>query len=211
MINLFLKLTSSVLCVALLVLLVASAGAEELTKQHESQVVTVEEWLPNEMTSYVANYAYRDDLIDAVKLYCSNDTTAVKYVDLILENAWRTNLDPWLIASVIAKESSFRRKAKSSVGAYGLMQIMPQWNLDNGEVEWTRIKHRAGRNLFDPEVNIRYGTLILKHYFEKYKTSKKALAAYNGSKGSQRYPNAVYAIFQGQMPVYVTVAKNEAQ
>lgn len=43
----------------------------------------------------------------------------------ILDSAAEHNLDPLLVASVIAAESAFRPRAKSHCGAKGLMQLMP--------------------------------------------------------------------------------------
>lgn len=96
----------------------------------------------------------------------------------------RHNLDPALVLALITIESRFDPFATSSVGAQGLMQIMPFWKNELGT---------KSDNLFDVATNIRYGCAILKHYIKRYRTERKALAAYNGSKGRDKYPNKVFS------------------
>ncbi len=98
--------------------------------------------------------------------------------------AQRNNLDPTLILALIAIESRFDPFATSSVGAQGLMQVMPFWKNELGS---------QNDNLYDVATNIRYGCAILKLYTKRYHTDKKALAAYNGSKGKDKYPNKVFS------------------
>jgi len=92
------------------------------------------------------------------------------------------NLDPALVLALITVESRFDPFATSAVGAQGLMQVMPFWKKELGGTQ---------DNLFDVSTNIRYGTAILKHYIKRYHGVEHALAAYNGSKGSDRYPNKI--------------------
>ena len=68
------------------------------------------------------------------------------------------------------------------------MQVMPFWKQEIG---------RPDDNLTDPETNLRYGCQILKFYIQREGGDlKRALAAYNGSSGSLRYPNKVYNAWQ---------------
>ena len=71
------------------------------------------------------------------------------------------NLAPALIASVIRNESSFRPMAESSVGARGLMQVMPE------TAEWIAHKLKVSDYHFDqlytPETNIRFGCWYLNY------------------------------------------------
>ena len=83
------------------------------------------------------------------------------YRDLITAIASEYNLAPSLIASVIMNESSFRSGAESSVGARGLMQIMPD------TAEW--IAHKLHMDnyrldkLYEPDINIRFGCWYLNY------------------------------------------------
>lgn len=98
--------------------------------------------------------------------------------------AKRADLPPELVLSVIHVESLFNRWAISSVGAQGLMQIMPFWLKEIG---------REGDSLFDIKTNLRFGCTILRHYLDKEKGNlTRALARYNGSLGRFKYPNKVF-------------------
>jgi len=98
--------------------------------------------------------------------------------------AARVDLDPELILAVIQVESNFDRFAVSVVGARGLMQIMPFWLDEIG---------RPDDNLFDIATNLRFGCTILRHYLDiENGNLTRALARYNGSLGSMRYPSLVY-------------------
>lgn len=85
-----------------------------------------------------------------------------------------------LVYAVIYCESSFDPKVKSSVGAVGLMQLMPM-TMDwlsrlMGEDEPTGI-------ITDPETNIKYGTYYLSYLYKKFSSWETALAAYNAGHG----------------------------
>ena len=110
--------------------------------------------------------------------------TRMNLIKLIRYEAQRAGLDPQLVFSVIEVESNFNPKAVSPVGALGLMQIMPFWTevLSTGEKEM----------LFEPQINVRYGCLILAHYLEIEKGNvARALARYNGSLGRTVYSDKV--------------------
>lgn len=97
--------------------------------------------------------------------------------------ARKANLHPELVLAVIEVESRFDRFAISNAGARGLMQIMPFWLKEIG---------RPDDNLFKPQTNLRFGCTILRYYLDMEKGDLgPALARYNGSSGSTRYPNKV--------------------
>lgn len=92
-------------------------------------------------------------------------------------NAALYGLDPLLVASVIRTESSWRTAAKSSVGATGLMQLMP----DTGK--WIAAKNGWEYKeavLTDGAANIRLGCWYLGYLRDKFGGDLTlALAAYN--------------------------------
>jgi soluble lytic murein transglycosylase-like protein len=51
-----------------------------------------------------------------------SQSTAERYTDLILQNAERNKLDPFLVSAIIRVESHGRWWAMSGKGDYGLMQ-----------------------------------------------------------------------------------------
>jgi len=93
-------------------------------------------------------------------------------------------IPPDVALAVMYVESSFDRFAVSVVGAQGLMQVMPFWRKTLGNPD---------DNLFNVEVNIRYGCAIIRHYLNSYSSLDLALSAYNGSVGSHRYSRKVHA------------------
>ncbi|MBW1999694.1 MAG: lytic transglycosylase domain-containing protein [Deltaproteobacteria bacterium] len=92
-----------------------------------------------------------------------------KYEGIIRQACREFNLEPLFVKAVIRAESGFDRRALSSKGAKGLMQLMPE----------TAEAMEVG-DPFDPEENIFGGTRYLGLLLERYNQDKKlALAAYN--------------------------------
>ncbi|MBR5960672.1 MAG: dephospho-CoA kinase [Clostridia bacterium] len=83
------------------------------------------------------------------------------YSDVIRKNAAEFHLSPALVAAVIRNESSFRPTVQSSVGARGLMQLMPD------TAEWIARKLSVDDYTFDmmdvPEKNVRFGCWYLNY------------------------------------------------
>ncbi|MDO4694852.1 MAG: lytic transglycosylase domain-containing protein [Eikenella sp.] len=102
----------------------------------------------------------------------------------------RAGLDTQMVLGLIQVESAFRQYAISGVGARGLMQVMPFWKNHIGKPE---------HNLFDIRTNLRYGCTILRHYRNVENGNlQRALARYNGSLGSSRYPDAVIGAWKNR-------------
>ena len=78
---------------------------------------------------------------------------------------------------MIEQESKFRADAKSSAGAIGLMQLQPA--TAKGIAIRTGGSKFVLSDLYDPELNIRYGSWYLHHLLVKYGDERLALAAYN--------------------------------
>ncbi|MAP29744.1 MAG: hypothetical protein CMK93_03345 [Pseudomonas sp.] len=92
-------------------------------------------------------------------------------------------MKPDLVLAVMHVESLFDPYALSYVGAQGVMQVMPFWKAEIG---------RPDDNLIDLATNLQYGCAILKFYLDKENGNlRRALARYNGSLGSNRYPDKV--------------------
>ena len=109
-------------------------------------------------------------------------TLPLQHEDIIRQQAKEKGVDAALIAAVIDTESKFS-DAESSAGARGLMQITPE--------AAQFIEKQSGGTSFklsdlsDPEINIRYGTFLLKELLERYDgDTVAALAAYNAGPGN---------------------------
>ena len=92
-------------------------------------------------------------------------------------HATNYRLDPALLAAVIEQESKFNADAKSSTGAIGLMQLQP------ATAEGIAVRTGGSKfvlsDLYNPEINVRYGAWYLRHLLDKYRNERIALAAYN--------------------------------
>jgi peptidoglycan lytic transglycosylase len=101
----------------------------------------------------------------------------LRYEQIVRGHAKNYNLDPALLAAVIYQESKFRADAKSSSGAIGLMQLRPE-TAEGIAIRTGGTRFRVS-DLYNPEINVRYGSWYLRHLLDKYNDEKTALAAYN--------------------------------
>lgn len=100
----------------------------------------------------------------------------LEYWDLIRKHAAANKLDPYLVAALMAQESTFVPDIKSHAGAYGLMQMMPS----TGRRYARKLKLRYSvRLLTTPETNIRMGTMYLADKIREFGSVHLALASYN--------------------------------
>ncbi len=84
-------------------------------------------------------------------------------------------LDPLLILAVMAIESRYNPVAESSMGAKGLMQIIPKYHQEK------LLEHGGEHALLDPEVNIQVGAQILREYLRRFGETEAALQKYAGA------------------------------
>lgn len=97
-----------------------------------------------------------------------------KYDSIIQTMADKYNVPFDLIKRVINAESAFNSNATSSVGAMGLMQLMP------ATAKWLGVS-----NAYSPTQNIEGGTKYLSQLLKKYDGNNKlAVAAYNAGPGN---------------------------
>jgi soluble lytic murein transglycosylase len=101
----------------------------------------------------------------------------LKYSTIVRAHAHNYDLNPALLAAVIDEESKFHADAKSSAGAVGLMQLLPA--TAKGIAIHTGGSKFVTSDLYDPEINVRYGAWYLHHLLQKYGDERLALAAYN--------------------------------
>lgn len=102
-------------------------------------------------------------------------TSGDRALDLIIFRAGeRHGVDPRFIHAVIWQESKYKVRARSHVGAQGLMQLMPPTAKRFGCVD-----------AHDPADNIEAGTKYLRWLLKRFKGNVSlALAGYNAGEGS---------------------------
>jgi soluble lytic murein transglycosylase len=106
----------------------------------------------------------------------------LRYEEIVRGHARNYELEPALLAAVIYQESRFDARAESESGAIGLMQLLP--DTAKGIAVRTGGSRFQVDDLYDPEINVRYGSWYLRHLLNKYGEVNKALAAYNGGQGN---------------------------
>lgn len=106
----------------------------------------------------------------------------LKYTEFVDKYSQEYSVPKHLIYAVIKVESGFESDAVSKKGAIGLMQIMP------ATYEWIASKldeTDLNQNLlYNPEINIKYGTFYLDWLYSKYGSWEIAVAAYNAGHGN---------------------------
>ena len=136
--------------------------------------------LSNVYSNIESNLNIRNDAINSqsnnvnasntVKVTNKNLSEKQQIEDAVKKASRKYRLDENLIKAVIKTESNFNPKVVSSVGAKGLMQIMP-----------ANFKHLGVTNPFDIYQNVDAGTKLLKEYIDKYNGDiEMGLMAYNG-------------------------------
>lgn len=85
------------------------------------------------------------------------------------------SVDPLLILAVMAIESRYNPVAESSMGAKGLMQVIPRYHQEK------LMEHGGEHALLDPEVNIHVGAQILREYMRRFGATEAALQKYAGA------------------------------
>ncbi len=113
------------------------------------------------------------------------DSHPYNYESMIRRHAGEYNLQSAFVAAIILNESSFNPRATSSVGARGLMQLMPdtaQWIAGKlGD------KTYSFENMYDPDTNIRYGCWYLNYLSGLfYGDPVSVTAAYHAGQGTVR-------------------------
>jgi soluble lytic murein transglycosylase len=102
----------------------------------------------------------------------------VNYWDLIRRYSAEHQLDPYLIAALIAQESTFTEDIKSSANAYGLMQLLPSTGRQYARM--LGLTRRFSISLLTTaEPNIKMGTAYFADLVKQFGGAHYALATYN--------------------------------
>jgi soluble lytic murein transglycosylase len=102
------------------------------------------------------------------------------YIDYIQSSARKRQINPLLVISVMRQESKFDPETKSSVGALGLMQVMPS----TAQFAAEKIDLNSYELIY-PADNIKLGTWYLAHVHDQVNNDTLlAVAGYNAGPGN---------------------------
>ena len=136
--------------------------------------IATERWAANEAPQKKRDIFFEemDRISDAIRQEFFAEE--IPYGALIYAKSKKYNVDPALVAAVIEQESRFKPRARSHVGARGLMQLMPRTG------RWM-----GARDLYNPEQNVDAGVKYIAYLDKRFKGDlKKIVAAYNGGEGN---------------------------
>lgn len=111
-----------------------------------------------------------------------------KIVESILYYSYKYNIEPKMFARLVKTESGFDRMAKSSKGAIGLTQVIPEyWEQEIfycverqvGKRLFLRTKVDYTKYLYIVDISIEVGVRILRKHLNTYGDLEIALCAYN--------------------------------
>ena len=103
------------------------------------------------------------------------------YQDSIKKASAEFNIDPNTICAFIYTESRFNKDSTSGAGARGLMQVMPA--TARGIAQELGVANFSADQLYNPDINIRFGTYYIKGLLDQYKDLGIAAAGYNAGRG----------------------------
>jgi soluble lytic murein transglycosylase-like protein len=139
----------------------------------------------------MAYLAWLGEMSERLQAKIADYNARVDFLRTLDYEALRSGLDRQLVLGLVQVESNFRKYAISVAGARGFMQVMPFWTNVIGDGD--------ARRLFDMRTNLRYGTVILRHYLDIERGDLyMALGRYNGSRGRSQYPDAVLSAWKGR-------------
>ncbi|MDP3816025.1 lytic transglycosylase domain-containing protein [Pseudomonas sp.] len=174
------------LLLSLLSLLLCLSAQAQLRQAPEPELRTLLQRTVAQADSFQDRFEAEVWLLDMstrLRRYIPDAQERLELLRLVHREANKAGLRPDLVVALIHTESHFDRFAISSVGAQGMMQVMPFWKAELG---------RPQDNLTDNATNLRYGCTILSFYLRKENGNlSRALARYNGSLGKQDYPGKV--------------------
>lgn len=136
------------------------------------------------ISKYEAKAQFIEDYLPIVVGYSESEITAKRILAAVYENSVQYDIQPELILSVIMVESEFNPRAYSSVGAIGLMQVMPVTGIYVGRSLGYSIKNED--DLYNIEKNIKIGVVFLKECIERL-GEHRGLGYYYAGRHSQHY------------------------
>jgi hypothetical protein len=152
-------------------------AAMPLVSTAEAQVAVEDDTSPTPAPVKVARVDPRQESVIKylARRYRVADEAARMLVTAAFEIGQQKKLDPLLILSVVAIESSLNPFAESSMGAQGLMQVMTRVHLERFE------PHGGQLAALDPIANMKVGSAILHELISRGGSVERGLQLYVGA------------------------------
>ena len=160
------------ICLALLITSLAMQANAEfyVYKENDGTSWITDRKMPQEKYTLMATIGRPTAVVSCRKMTpLKLENRASSYTDTIEAYSIAYEVDPKLVKAIIATESCFDHKAVSSVGARGLMQLMP-----------ATAKELGVKDSFNTNQNIRGGIQYFSQMMSRFNNNTElALAAYN--------------------------------
>src|SRR5262249_48379058 len=116
---------------------------------------------------------------DSMPQYFLHMYHPTRYEETMRKSAKANDLDPYLVMGLIHQESYFNPRARSVVGAVGLMQLMPATGREIAQ------RLHSSSDLENPDVNIRLGTFHFRQLVNLFGGNiQLTVASYNAGQGN---------------------------
>jgi len=164
--------------VYVLLMLIMIWSRYELGKTVEARLDSLEKSTESRLVS-LGNAVNTRTSVDAIRLKILilegriKPALAREIAKSVYKEAELFHIDPNFVLAMIKVESNFDPAAVSTVGAEGLLQVMPEWKEQLGITE----------DLHDIGTGIHYGIQIYQFYDKMYKEVDVSLTAYNRGDG----------------------------
>ncbi len=103
-----------------------------------------------------------------------------KYKKLAVTYAKEYGVSHKLVISIMKTESGYNKNAVSKKGAIGLMQILPS----TANYIALKLGYSAEFDLYNPQINVLFGTFYLSYLIKKFDSEDVAICAYNAGEGT---------------------------
>lgn len=154
-----------------LVVLLAAGTIFTVSNQHEYKAPGKLLTLPGAVISATSPSEDPFRVSQVLRRYTRSSKDADRIAKAVIAEGKRKRIDPALIVGIMLLESDMNPRARSFVGATGLMQVMPfhrgRWGCKS-------------RDLYDIESNICHGVSVLADNIKRAPNLRTALQRYNG-------------------------------
>lgn len=197
--------TLGIACVAFL-FFPATIGAAKEVRTESGKLISYPEPKTEIKIAFIDDQIIQDKIISVITHYKTGlkEEQKDQISQHILKQSKKYGYDPLFLTALIITESSFNHRAKSSVGALGLMQIRPRTG--KALASEANMRWRGKRTLYHPEKNIALGSYYLNKLIKRFGKMHTALEAYNHGptriarylrrgKHPKKYSGKVFAVY----------------